>query len=106
MADRGYYNGAEVMECDEAGITPLMPKPMTSNRSDGRFAKQDFVYNEANDGYRCPAGADLKRLTSFEWLTLHNYWSSKCRGCPIKAQCTTSNYRRIARWVHEAYSRT
>ena len=35
-------------------------------------------------------------------MTLHKYWSSACPRCPLKAQCTTSVYRRIARWEHEA----
>jgi len=30
------------------------------------------------------------------------YWSSACPGCPLKAQCTTGQERRIKRWEHEA----
>ena len=35
-------------------------------------------------------------------LTIHKYWSSACTRCPIKARCTTADYRRITRWEHEA----
>jgi hypothetical protein len=35
-------------------------------------------------------------------LTIHKYWSSACPRCPLKTRCTTSDYRRIARWEHEA----
>jgi hypothetical protein len=35
-------------------------------------------------------------------LKLHRYWSSKCQGCALKAQCTPSTERRIRRWEHEA----
>ena len=35
-------------------------------------------------------------------MTIHKYWPSACPKCPIKAQCTPSEYRRIARWEHEA----
>jgi hypothetical protein len=35
-------------------------------------------------------------------MRLHKYWSSACPKCPIKARCTTGDYRRIARWEHEA----
>lgn len=31
VADRGYFNSIEIKACTEAGITPLVPKPMTSN---------------------------------------------------------------------------
>jgi len=32
---------------------------------------------------------------------LRRYWTSACPRCPIKAQCTTGDYRRISRWEHE-----
>jgi hypothetical protein len=105
VADRGYFNAPEILECDQAGMTPLVPKPLTSNsKADGRFDKRDFVYHPEDDEYRCPAGQRaIWRFTTIEnGLTLHKYWSSACPRCPLKAQCTTSNYRRIARWEHEA----
>ena len=57
-----------------------------------------------DDEYLCPAGQRaIKRFTTIEHgMTLHKYWSSACPRCPLKAQCTTSVYRRIARWEHEA----
>ena len=30
VADRGYFNGAEILACDQAGITVTLPKPLTS----------------------------------------------------------------------------
>jgi transposase len=45
----------------------------------------------------------IKRFTTVEaGMTLHDYWSSACPRCPIKAQCTTGPERRVRRWVHEA----
>ena len=45
VADRGYFNGEEILACEEAGITVTLPKPMTSNsKAEGRFGKQDFRY--------------------------------------------------------------
>jgi hypothetical protein len=54
--------------------------------------------------YICPAGeALIWRYTNVEiGLTLHRYWSSKCRGCAMKPQCTPSTERRARRWEHEA----
>jgi len=55
VADRGYFNGEEIKECDDAGITVTLPKPMTSGaKSEGRFGKQDFVYKPEENVYRCP----------------------------------------------------
>jgi hypothetical protein len=61
VADRGYFEGAEILACEEAGVTVTLPKPMTSgSKSEGRFGKQDFVYIHSEDVYRCPAGEHLK----------------------------------------------
>jgi len=105
VADRGYFNSPQILECDQAGITPLVPKPLTSiSKTEGRFDKRDFVYLAAADEYRCPAGQRaIKRFTTIEnGLVINKYWSSACPKCPLQTRCTTSNYRRIARWEHEA----
>src|SRR5262249_23756851 len=100
-ADRGYFNGDEILACEGTGITVTLPKPMTSSaKSEGRFGKQDFVYLADENVYRCPAGEKLKyRYTNEEHgQTLHRYWTNACRTCSLKAQCTTGRERRITRW--------
>jgi len=109
LADRGYFNRPEIKQCTEAGITPLVPKPLTSNaKAEGRFSQADFVYIAKDDTYRCPAGERaIYRMTSIEHgLKLHRYWPSACPRCPLKARCTLSDYRRIIRWEHEAILET
>jgi transposase len=104
LADRGYFDGEQILKCEQADITPLVPKPLTSNAlAEGRFDKRDFVYNKKRDEYRCPAGQRaIWRFTAVEGgLTIHRYWSSACPRCPIKSACTPSDYRRISRWEHE-----
>ena len=104
VADRGYFKGEEILECERAGITALVPKPQTSNnQAKGQFDKQDFRYIPTDDEYECPAGQRaIWRFTTVEnGQTLRKYWSSACPRCPIKAQCTTGEYRRVARWEHE-----
>ena len=105
LADRGYFSSPEIKACTEAGITPLVPKPMTSNaKAEGRFNKDDFIYIAKDDEYQCPAGQRaIYRMTTVEHsLRLHRYWSSACPRCPLKSRCTPSDYRRITRWEHEA----
>ena len=105
VADRGYFKSERILECTNAGITPLVPKTITSNsRAEGRFEKQDFIYVAADDEYRCPAGERaIRRFTTVEaGLTLSIYWSSACPRCALRAQCTTTDYRRIRRWQNEA----
>ena len=62
IAYRGYFSSEEILECDKAGITVTLPKPMTSNPK--RFGKQDFRYMAEEDVYICPAG---ERLTH-SWI--------------------------------------
>jgi transposase len=105
IADRGYFKGEEILACEETGITPLVPKPLTSGaKAEGRFGKQDFIYSAAEDEYRCPAGQRLTwRFNNVEHgLTLRHYWTSACANCSLKRQCTTGKERRIKRWEHEA----
>jgi transposase len=105
VADRGYFKGEQILQCEQAGITAIVPKALTSNSlAEGRFDKQDFIYIPADDQYRCPAGERaIYRFTTVEnAMTLDVYWSSACPRCPMKAQCTIADYRRIRRWKHEA----
>ncbi|HXX85167.1 MAG TPA: IS1182 family transposase [Casimicrobiaceae bacterium] len=104
LADRGYFDGEEIRRCADEGITPLVPKPLTSNsRAEGRFDKRDFIYIAKRDEYRCPAGERaIWRMTTVEnGRTMHRYWPSACPRCPLKSRCTPGDYRRIARWEHE-----
>ena len=104
VADRGYFNSAEILACEEAGITVTLPKPLTSgNRAKGRFVKQDFRYIAEDDVYICPANERLTyRYTNEEkGLTLRRYWTNACLSCAIKHRCTTGRERRVTRWEHE-----
>jgi len=105
IADRGYFKGEEVLACEPIGVTPFVPKPLTSGaKAEGKFGKQDFIYVAENDTYRCPAGESLTwRYTTVEReMNLHCYWTTKCASCSLKSQCTTGEQRRIKRWEHEA----
>ncbi len=89
VADRGYYKGEEIVACEETDITVYVPKPLTSNaKAQGRFDKQDFVYEPQEDVYICPTGERLTyRFTNEErGKVLHSYWTSACKTCPIKDQ--------------------
>jgi len=105
IADRGYFKSEEIQASHEAGITVYVAKTETSNATaDGRFGRADFIYDAERDEYRCPAGeALIWRFETIEHgLKLHCYWSSNCKSCSMKAQCTPSTNRRIKRWENEA----
>ena len=105
IADRGYYNGPEILACAEAGITTYVPRTMTSNsKAAGRFSKLDFVYIARDDEYRCPAGQRLvwHHSTVEHEMKINVYYTSACSSCSLKRQCTTGKERRVRRWEHEA----
>ena len=105
VADRGYYHGAEIKRCLEAGMAPLVPRPLTSaNQPLGLFTKDDFVYDSVSDSYRCPAGQSLSyRSTTLELgRTIKNYRTSACGRCALRPRCTRNkDGRKITRWVDE-----
>jgi transposase len=104
VADRGYFSGEEILECENAGITVTLPKPMTSNsKAEGRFGKQDFRYVAEDDVYICPAGQRLTYsfTTEDKGLVLRRYATKACQNCAIKNVCTTAKQRLISRWEHE-----
>jgi transposase len=104
IADRGYFKSEEILACQEAGITPMVPKTMTSGaKADGRFDRADFIYDAKRNEFVCPAGERLIwRFASIEGgLEVHRYWSSHCAKCAIKEKFTPSEQRRVTRWVHD-----
>jgi transposase len=104
VADRGYFSGEEILECENAGITVTLPKPMTSNsKAEGRFGKQDFRYVAEEDVYICPAGQRLTYsfTTEDKGLILRRYATKACQNCAIKNACTIAKQRLISRWEHE-----
>jgi transposase len=101
IADRGYYRMEEIKDTVDAGITPYVPKSLTSGKAaKGLFDRRDFIYSEEADEYRCPAGERLPRRmkTLEEGRTLWRYWSSHCGSCKLKSKCTSGKERRVTRF--------
>jgi transposase len=56
LADRGYFNGDQVLACENTGVLPCVPKTLTSSSAKrGLFTRQDFIYDAEKDHYTCPA---------------------------------------------------
>jgi transposase len=103
VADGGYFEGTTIKECEEAGIITFVPVEETPRK--GIFPRSEFQYDEQNDLYVCPAGAELRVIhhKSEAEKEIKVYGTSGCHGCGLKAQCTTSKRagRKIKRWVHQ-----
>ncbi len=105
LADRGYFKSEQIRNCEQNGIDALVPNPLTSNNNaagplrQARFRLHPPERRVPHAGRR--TGASMALHDVEHGMTLHKYWSSACPQCRLKAQCTPSDYRRIARWEHE-----
>ena len=69
VADRGYYRGEDILDCDKANITSYLPKPQTSgNQAKGQFGRDAFRYIAEDNEYECPAGLRLVQLRKSPWI--------------------------------------
>ena len=105
VADRGYFKIEDIEACDQAGLTPHVPRPQRGLAvRNGFFRKDEFHYDPDRDVFTCPAG---------QTLAPHHYGKSRdlqkidysnpaaCPACPLRARCTT-NVRRVSRLENEA----
>jgi transposase len=105
VADKGYYNGKEVLLCDTIGVTAYVAKPLTSaNTAQGLYGKESFKYDAHQNCYYCPAGKKLTYRFSTNELgrAISYYQASECKSCPLKVKCTRNKEnRRITRAAFE-----
>lgn len=97
VADKGYYNGKEVLVCDTIGVTAYVAKPLTSaNTALGLYGKESFQYDASNNCYICPAGQKLtyRFSTNEKGRAIYYYRASSCKSCPLKARCTRNKENR------------
>jgi transposase len=109
-ADAGYYDTVDLKTCDDHGITTYVsipaPKiPKHTNVPTPDYYNDRFVYDEATDTYRCPAGQTLhyyRTTDKSDGRRIRIYRTKACIGCRLRSACTTSpRGRYINRWEHE-----
>lgn len=62
------------------------------------LCEERFVCDADRDRYRCPAGKELRRGgrgTNRHGQLYTCYRTDACRGCALRAQCTTANQGRV-----------
>jgi transposase len=103
VADKGYWDGEQVSECEKEGITVYIPEKRTASK-EGVFSKDAFVYRADRDVYECPAMKELQYWSKEKrkGREVRVYKGVACDGCGIKSQCTTSSTSRLVRrWPGE-----
>jgi hypothetical protein len=97
VADKGYYNGKEILACDSVGITAYVAKPLTSaNTAQGLYGKESFTYQPEKNLYVCPAGRELtyRFSTNEKGRPIHYYRASDCQNCELRKHCTRNKANR------------
>src|SRR5215204_1869340 len=82
------YGSASNLEwlVNEQGIAPHVPVIDKSQRADGTFSREDFIYDEERDVYTCPAGKTMTTTGHVSTDHALRYLASvpECRACPLK----------------------
>lgn len=107
IADKGYYSGVDIKDCQDNGMAVIVPKGDTSgSEKKGIFNRSLFKYDDDRDVYICPANKEMTyRFSGIEkGLTMKRYFLDimTCRACHLKSNCSKGKQqRRIARWEHQ-----
>lgn len=107
-ADKGYYNLAQIAQCEADGITAYVPEPdsQARQRRGGRHPHEAFRYLPEEDAYQCPAGRRLRRSGPPRQQpggAIQRYAGSEtdCRQCPQRDPCITAKAACREVWRHE-----
>jgi len=102
VADSGYSNGEQGKQCEDSGITAIVPRAETVNpNGKDHFSREQFVYDAPSDSWRCPAGETLTCFKVSLTQKKKEYTTKACGDCALKAQCTKAGQRVVVRGFHE-----
>jgi transposase len=103
-ADKGFYDGKQLQECERNGIMTYVPIQRESiNKTVGvpepEFYTRRFHYDPLTDTYACPAG---HRLGFWNYTSIGKtgtpgrlYRTGACATCPFRSRCTRNRRGRI-----------
>ncbi len=110
LADSGYYSGEQIKQAKEKGVEIYVPIPQTRGPKveEGRFTRDQFIYDTEKDSYVCPQGEKIARCGKLQkrngrYTYTYKSKRSVCKTCPLRAQCLTEKgaTKKIDRWAHE-----
>lgn len=101
LTDGGYSNAEEVARCERDAITVSAPIKRGAMNSE-HFRPTQFIYDEASDTIRCPAGETLRPSGKHTRNRAIRYRTGACKTCVIKPQCTPGAQRTIHRLFDQA----
>lgn len=106
VADTAYGSAPNLhFLVDKKDIEPHVPVIEKSQRDDGTFSREDFVYDATRDVYVCLNGKILPTNGRLRDDGMYAYYSRvlDCRDCPFKPKCCPkAPSRKITRHRYEA----
>jgi hypothetical protein len=120
LTDSGYPSGADLAKCESMKVLVFAPWNENSFTAEkrakagpaGPIRKDEFTWDPALSGYRCPQGNPLtyrerttKQKANGDSVPLEIYQAdaADCKECPLKARCVLgrSGARTVRRQPHE-----
>jgi transposase len=101
LADKGYYNGSDLMKMKKFKIKAIVSKQKPSDRKDlpEEFHSDKFIYDEKTDTYTCPMGQTLSSPNAK--TAVRRAFTNKvaCADCIHRDKCTTAEtgFRMVTR---------
>jgi transposase len=101
LADKGYYNGEDLLRVKKLKATAIVAKqkPSDAKSLPEKFRSENFIYNEPSDTYTCPAGHILSSPNRRKAKRRNYFNKSACAGCPHNEECIkgTVKHRTVTR---------
>lgn len=96
VADSAYGRGYHRRDLKEKGIKFAAPLQSVSDNHTGLYSNENFVYDAEAGTMTCPAGQVTRKKYYNQNLkgTQYSFPKKICQACPLREQCTTSEYGR------------
>jgi hypothetical protein len=110
LSDKGFYVANNLVECEEAGITVLMPIPVFNPTTsvgvpEPEFGSERFIFDGVKGVYVCPVGNELgfwKGSFKGKPECGRRYRTVSCACCASRGRCTRNRRGRImVRWGYQ-----
>jgi len=101
LADKGYYNGADLQRCKKYKVKTIVSKqkPSDPKEQPKEFHNDKFTYNKETDTYTCPTGKILHPHNKKTAVRRNFYNKTACASCPHRNQCAggSRSFRAVTR---------
>ena len=96
-ADKSYGSGEFLAWLLARDVQPHIPVIDRRHQTGGHFTRDQFRYDPAENVYYCPEGKPLRLRGQHRTERGSSYCSTaaQCQGCPQKAGCTPTAYRKL-----------